>query len=205
LSRRVKTDVQSAIKAKDDELEKMVATMDEEELRVLTGSGPHGIEDINLWKRDRRKRSWRRLSAFGVVRNDPTLYRRWKQQRKQQTSSHDRGTKTDTRGQDGMLGTTRAVDVMRRQPWSTDLHYTHKICVQQKQSTAKPKDEDHALASNSRPGATQGNSDRNAPKSRTCVNTAPSARTSARRSTPSRPATAPVLSVEHCQHSLHVR
>lgn len=185
LSRKVKADVKSAIKAKDDELEKMVATMDEEELRVLAESGPHGMEDINLWKRDRRKRSWRRLSAFGVVRNDPALYRRWKQQRHQHMSSHSRGTKIDIRGQDGMLGTTCAVDVMRRQPWSTDLHYTHKSCAQQKQARAKPKGEEHAPASNSSPSTTQGNLDRTAPKSRMCVHTA-------RRTLPSRPATAPL-------------
>lgn len=166
--------------------------MDEEELRVLAGSGPHGMEDINLWKRDRRKRSWRRLSAFGVVRNDAALYRRWKEQRRhQQMSSHSRGTKIDIRGQDGMLGTTCAVDVMRRQPWSTDLHYTHKSCAQQKQPTAKPKGEDHASASNSRLSTTQGNSDRIAPNSRTCVHSAPT-RSLGRRTIPSRPATAPL-------------
>ena len=174
----MKSDVQSAIKAKDEELEKMVATMDEQELHALAESGPHGMEDINLWKRDRRKRSWRRLSAFGVVRNDPTLYRRWKQQRHQGMSSHNRE-------QDGMLGTTCAVDVMRRQPWSTDLHYTHKCRSQQKQLSAKPEDAEHVLDSNSGANATEGSSGRTAQKSRMCVQ-------AARRTTPSRPASAPL-------------
>lgn len=190
LSRRVKADVQSAIQVKDDELEKMVATMGEEELRVLVDVGPTGMEDINLWKRDRRKLSWRRLSAFGVVRNDPLLYRQWKQQQHQKVASHPEGTKTDSDEYGEMLGTTCATDVRRRQPWSTDLHYTHKGRTQQMDSTTKSNEEGNKEEKDVLP------SDEGTARSgripRKCVHTAPSSRTSARRTTSSRPASAPL-------------
>ncbi|CAN0321501.1 unnamed protein product [Pylaiella littoralis] len=193
LSRRVKADVQSAIQVKDDELEKMVATMGEEELRVLVDVGPTGMEDINLWKRDRRKLSWRRLSAFGVVRNDPLLYRQWKQQQHQKVASHAEGTKTDSDEYGEMLGTTCATDVRRRQPWSTDLHYTHKGRTQQMDSTTKSNEEGNKEEKDVLP------SDEGTARSgripRKCVHTAPSSRTSARRTTSSRPASAPLGAV----------
>lgn len=198
LSRRVKADVQSAIRVKDDELEKMVATMGEEELRVLADFGPTGMEDINLWKRDRRKLSWRRLSAFGVVRNDPSLYRQWKQQQHQRVASQAEGRKTASNGYGEMLGTTCATDVKRRQPWSTDLHYTHKCRAQQKQ-IAKLKDENEedevgekrVLASTNGRQAIEGTA-HSGRTSRKCVHTAPSSRNSARLSTSTRPASAPL-------------
>ena len=190
LSRRVKADVQRAIDSKDKELEKLVATMGEEELRVLADTGPTGMEDINLWKRDRRKRSWRRLSAFGMVRNDPQLYRRWKQQRHQQRASQSEGREHESKGQGELLGTTCATDIARRRPWSTDLHYTHRRRAQQKQITATVEG-DHGLASTKGARITQGTAS-SGHVSRKCVHTAPSSRNSPERATPSRPASAPL-------------
>lgn len=191
MSRRVKADIQRAIEVKDKELEKLVATMDEEELRVLADIGPNGVEDINLWKRDRRKRSWRRLSAFGMVRNDPKLYHRWKQQRRQHTASQSTGDEPEGGGQRGMLGTTCATDIARRRPWSTDLHYTHRCRAPQKQKTEKPEEEHHGLTSNRRAHSTQGTATSGA-VSRRHVHTAPSSRNPAGRNMPSRPASAPL-------------
>lgn len=204
MSRRVKADVQRAINVKDKELEKLVATMDEEELRVLANVGPNGMEDINRWKRDRRKRSWRRLSAFGMVRNDPKLYRRWKQQWHQQMASTANGREPESRGQCELLGTTCATDIAQRRPWSTDLHYTHRRRPQQKQITAKPEEEEYGLASTTRAHATQGtaNSGRT---SRRCVYTAPSSRNPPGRAIPSRPASAPLGPADRFENRLRHR
>lgn len=199
LSRRVKADVQSAIRVKDDELEKMVATMGEEELCALADFGPTGMEDINLWKRDRRKVSWRRLSAFGVVRNDPSLYRQWKQQQHQRVASQAEGRKTASDGYGDMLRTTCATDVKRRQPWSTDLHYTHKCRAQKKPITTTLKgeneeedeDEEGMLAFTSGRQAIEGTA-HSGRIPRKCVHTAPSSRNSTRRYTSTRPASAPL-------------
>lgn len=191
LSRRVKADVQRAIEVKGKELEKLVATMDEEELRVLGDVGPNGMEDINLWKRDRRKRSWRRLSAFGMVRNDPKLYRRWKQQRHLQMTAQSNGSEPESRGQGELLGTTCATDIARRRPWSTDLHYTHRCRAQQKQKTPKPEEGEDGVASAREAHATQGTAS-SGRISRKCVHTAPSSRNPPGRATPSRPASAPL-------------
>lgn len=188
----MKADVQRAIEVKDEELEKQIATMDEEELRVLADFGPNGMEDINLWKRDRKKQSWRRLSAFGMVRNDPKLYRRWKQQRHQQIASKSQGREPGSRGQGALLGTTCATDIARRQPWSTDLHYTHRCRAQQKQITANPEEEEHGLAWNRGAHATEEATASSGRTSRKCVHTAPSSRNPAGRATPSRPASAPL-------------
>lgn len=187
----MKADVQCAIDMKDKELEKLVATMDEEELRVLADFGPNGMEDINLWKRDRRKRSWRRLSAFGMVRNDPKLYRRWKQQRHQHMASQSAGREHESEVQGELLGTTCATDIACRQPWSTDLHYTHRCRAQRKQTTAKPEEEEHGVASTKVGHATQGIAS-SGRASRKCVHTAPSSRNPPGRATPSRPASAPL-------------
>lgn len=129
LRRRVQQDVKNTIQAKDDELDDCVAKMGDEELdRTLVACVPSGMDDLNLWKRDRRKRSWRRLSAFGIVRDDPSLYCKWKDQRQQQQVAEkgEGGEKED------MLGTTCSTDAARRQPWSTDLHYVHRCGVRQK-------------------------------------------------------------------------
>lgn len=75
-------DVQNVIQEKDQELEKFVANMDQEQMeRTLTDFVPSGMDDLSVWKRDRQKRAWKRLSAFGLVRDDPSLYQQWKQQR----------------------------------------------------------------------------------------------------------------------------
>lgn len=82
LRRKVMKDVKNAIQEKDLELKDFVGHMDEQQMeRTLTDCVPSGVDDLTLWKRDRQKRPWRRLSAFGLVRDDPALYRRWKQQR----------------------------------------------------------------------------------------------------------------------------
>lgn len=123
-------EVKNAIQAKDDELDDCVANMGDEELdRTLIDCVPSGMDELNLWKRDRRKSSWQRLSAFGIVRDDPSLYSQWKHQRQQQqgeAANDEIGEKAD------MLGTTCSTDAARRQPWSTDLHYTHRRGVPQK-------------------------------------------------------------------------
>lgn len=122
-------DVKNTIQAKDDELDDCVAKMGDEELdNTLVACVPSGMDLLNLWKRDRRKRSWRRLSAFGIVRDDPSLYCKWKDQREQQQVAEkgEGGEKED------MLGTTCSTDAARRQPWSTDLHYAHRCGVQKK-------------------------------------------------------------------------
>ncbi|CAM9135218.1 unnamed protein product [Ectocarpus fasciculatus] len=187
LSRRVKADVQRAIQVKDDELGKMVAMMDEEELRALADFGPTGKEDINLWKRDRRKRSWRRLSAFGMVRNDPSLYRQWAQQRCQRLASQAEGTNTDQ-----MLGTTCATDAARRPPWSTDLHYSHRCRAQQQQPALKQQQQRQQRASIANlPVSGESNATGLGRMSRKCVHTAPSSRHSARPFAKNRPASAP--------------
>lgn len=191
LSRRVKADVQRAIEEKDKELEKLVATMDQEELNALADVGPNGMDDINLWKRDRRKPSWRRLSAFGVVRNDPKLYRRWVQQRHQHMASQPKGREPEGGGQGELLGTTCATDIASRQPWSTDLHYTHRRRAQQAQMTVKLEEGEDGAASNRRVHATQGPAS-SGRISRASAHTAPSSRNSAGRATPSRPASAPL-------------
>ncbi|CAM9707759.1 unnamed protein product, partial [Scytosiphon promiscuus] len=214
LSRRVKTDVHSAIQTKDEELGKMVATMDEEELRALADFGPTGMEDINLWKRDRRKRSWRRLSAFGVVRDDPLLYHRWKQQQRQhRLKISAEGAKVESQGQDEMFGTMCTAG--RRPPWSTDLHYTHRHRPQRQQAPrekwegrhGRNKGEQHPqqrkqqntltgedlLSTDTRPitskGTTRSGHDH---ARRKCVHTAPSSRESARVVQRTRPASAPL-------------
>lgn len=188
LSRRVKADVQRAIQVKDDELGKMVSMMDEEELRALADFGPTGKEDINLWKRDRRKRSWRRLSAFGMVRNDPALYRQWAQQRYQRLASQAEGTTTDR-----MLGTTCATDAARRPPWSTDLHYSHRCRAQQQQPATKLLQQRERRASVADLPASDETSNATGlgRLSRKCVHTAPSSRHPARAVAKGRPASAP--------------
>lgn len=133
-------DVNGAIQAKDEELDQIVANMDEDELnRTLVDCVPSGIDDLNLWKRDCRKRYWRRLSAFGVVRDDPSLYRQWKQQGRQQGAAQ-----VEIGGKREMLGTTCATDAARRQPWSTDLHYSHKCRVPQHSPPVPEKEHVHA-------------------------------------------------------------
>ncbi|CAN0510344.1 unnamed protein product [Ectocarpus sp. 12 AP-2014] len=193
LSRRVKADVQRAIKVKDDELGEMVAMMDEEELRALADFGPTGKEDINLWKRDRRKRSWRRLSAFGMVRNDPSLYRQWAQQRYQRLASQ-----ADVTNIDRMLETTCATDAARRPPWSTDLHYSHRCRAQQQQPGKKQQQQRQQRASI--PALPVSDESSNATVlgrlSRKCVHTAPSSRHPARAVAKNRPASAPSGAVE---------
>lgn len=206
LSRRVKTDVQSAIQTKDDELGKMVAMMDEEELRALADFGPTGMEDINLWKRDRRKRSWRRLSAFGLVRDDPLLYRQWKEQRDRRLKVQAEDGKVGSPEPDEMLGTTCTSG--RRPPWSTDLHYTHRYRQQRQRSPRntlgeqdvqdeeeqQPQQDTHTaedLVSDTGTVTIKGTR-RLGRIRRKCVHTAPSARKSATVVLRTRPASAPL-------------
>ncbi|CAB1099978.1 unnamed protein product [Ectocarpus sp. CCAP 1310/34] len=191
LSRRVKADVQRAIQVKDYELGKMVAMMDEEELRALVDFGPTGKEDINLWKRDRRKRSWRRLSAFGMVRNDPSLYRQWAQQRYQRLASQAEVTNTDR-----MLGTTCATDAARRPPWSTDLHYSHRCRAQQQQPGIKQQQQRQQRASIADLPVSDESSIATGLGRLKCVHTAPSSRHPARAVAKNRPASAPSGAVE---------
>lgn len=83
LRRRVKEDVKSAIEGKDRELENFVASMDEEQMgRTLNDCVPSSADDLSIWKRDRQKQYWRRLSAFGLLRDNPSLHLQWKQQRR---------------------------------------------------------------------------------------------------------------------------
>lgn len=208
MSRRVKTDVQSAIQIKDEELEKMVATMDEEELRTLADFGPTGMEDINLWKRDRRKRSWRRLSAFGMVRDDPLLYHQWKQQRHHRMKVRAEGGNVESPGHGELLGTTCTAG--RRPPWSTDLHYTHRYRSRRQQASRKTlggqhegdEEEKHPQQHNthtaeylllSDTGCTTSEGTRSAGRvRRKCVHTAPSSRKSVTVVSHARPASAPL-------------
>lgn len=135
LRRHVQEDVKRAIKAKDTKLDEYVANMNEDQLeRTLTDCVPSGMDDLSAWKRDRQKRSWRHLSAFGVVRNDSCLYHRWKQQRRQRVReiAEGRNEIETTRP------TTCAIDADRRRPWSTDLYYTRR-CLPGHNSAASIK------------------------------------------------------------------
>lgn len=148
----MKEDVRSAIQAKDQELDDIVADMDGDELdRTLDDCVPSGMDDLNLWKRDRRKVSWRRLSAFGIVRNDPLLYQKWQLQRRQGAAARVEGL---AKGE--MLGTTRSTDVSRRQPWSTDLHYTHRCHAQRHPSLAAREEAPAQREENSQNAEEQG-------------------------------------------------
>ncbi|CAM9108664.1 unnamed protein product, partial [Hapterophycus canaliculatus] len=197
LSRRVKSDVQSAIQIKDEELQKMVAMMDEEEFRTLADFGPTGMEDINLWKRDRRKPSWRRLSAFGAVRDDPFLYRQWKQQRYRAKLLAE-GGKVKSQEHDEIL--VMACTAGRRPPWSTDLHYTHRHRPQQRPPRRKrwgiQDEESEKEEQPQKQHIDKAEGLASGRVLRKCVHTAPSARKSATIVPRIRPASAPLSAGE---------
>lgn len=84
---------------------------------TLADCVPDSTDDLKLWKKDRKKHSWRRLSVFGTMRDDLSRYRQWK----------DRGRQTQNKHDDKHLFCEACSrDVDRRRPWSTDTHYTHQ-------------------------------------------------------------------------------
>lgn len=189
LRRRVQEDVKSAIRSKDNELEELVADMNDEELdRTLVDCIPSGMDDLTIWKQDRRKESWRRLSAFGVVRDNPSLYDQWKQERHQRRVAHVVGD-----GQGVKLRTTTEIDGIRRPPWSTDLHYAHQCGAKQPTLSTSAKDRVHTGEDSLRPDkpctkAAERSVDVRSKSSRT----APCTRKSTRVGTRTRPASAPL-------------
>lgn len=193
LRRRVQGALTNAIHAKVKGLDEVVAEMDDDELeRTLTDCIPSRADDMKLWRKDRRKQSWRRLSAFGRMRDDPSLYRQWKLRR------HQVGSKDDSKGR------ACATDADLRQPWSTDLNYAHRCRPQPQLIVPWSKEDTDESKDAHTPNGPSIKAIKGPPVDRESAALSASFRSPRRRVPRTRPASAPSRSLQRIT-SRHVR